>query len=293
MIRDRRILTRALALAFAAILLTSAAAWSAPRAKHVFVVSLDGAGPPYLKQSNMPNVFGFVRDGAHSYHARTTIPSVTLISHASMITGVGPEKHGVKWNSHSPEKGVVSVPTMFSEAKKSKLSTAMFSSKSKFAHFYIPGSLDCMVIPSGDPATAAEMTATHIRRFKANLYLIHFGEPDAVGHGHGWGSPEQKASLARCDEAIGVIIKAIRDARIAGESVIIVTADHGGHDKTHGGLSDRDMEIPWIAWGAGVKKGFEITNAVTTYDTAATALWLLDVPIPNEWDGKPVTSAFN
>ena len=61
MIRDRRILTRALALAFAAILLTSAAAWSAPRAKHVFVVSLDGAGPPYLKQSNMPNVFGFVR----------------------------------------------------------------------------------------------------------------------------------------------------------------------------------------------------------------------------------------
>ncbi len=24
-----------------------------------------------------------------------------------------------------------------------------------------------------------------------------------------------------------------------------------------------------------------------------TCLWLLDVPIPNEWDGKPVTSAFN
>ncbi len=293
MIRERRTLSRALALAFAAILLTSAAAWSAPRAEHVFVVSLDGGGPPYLRQSNMPNVFGFVREGAHSYHARTTIPSVTLISHASMITGVGPEKHGVTWNSHSPEKGVVKVPTMFSEAKKSKLSTAMFSGKTKFVHFYIPDSLDCLAIPSGDPATAAEMAATHIRRFKSNLYLIHLAEPDAIGHAFGWGSPEQRASFARCDEAIGVIVKAIRAAGIADKSVIIVTADHGGHDKTHGGLSDRDMEIPWIAWGASVRKGFKISSAVTTYDTAATALWLLDVPIPKEWDGKPVTSAFN
>ena len=32
--------------------------------------------------------------------------------------------------------------------------------------------------------------------------------------------------------------------------------------------------------------------AVTTYDTAATALWLLGIPIPPEFDGKPVASAF-
>ena len=41
-----------------------------------------------------------------------------------------------------------------------------------------------------------------------------------------------------------------------------------------------------------MKKNFTITVPVTTYDTAATALWLLDVPVPAEFDGKPVTSAF-
>jgi arylsulfatase A-like enzyme len=41
-----------------------------------------------------------------------------------------------------------------------------------------------------------------------------------------------------------------------------------------------------------VKKGFKITDSVTTYDTAATALWLLDVPLPAEFDGKPVATAF-
>jgi hypothetical protein len=41
-----------------------------------------------------------------------------------------------------------------------------------------------------------------------------------------------------------------------------------------------------------VKKNFEIADPVVTYDTAATALWLLDLPRANNLDGKPVTSAF-
>jgi arylsulfatase A-like enzyme len=52
------------------------------------------------------------------------------------------------------------------------------------------------------------------------------------------------------------------------------------------------MTIPWIAWGAGVKPGVEIKDPISTCDTAATALWLLDVAVPKDWDGKPVVSAF-
>jgi arylsulfatase A-like enzyme len=47
-----------------------------------------------------------------------------------------------------------------------------------------------------------------------------------------------------------------------------------------------------VAWGKGVKKAHSIIQPVTTYDTAATALWLLDVPVPEEFDGKPVMEAF-
>ena len=35
-----------------------------------------------------------------------------------------------------------------------------------------------------------------------------------------------------------------------------------------------------------------ITAAVVQYDTAATALWLLNVPLPENFWGRPVTSAF-
>jgi len=50
--------------------------------------------------------------------------------------------------------------------------------------------------------------------------------------------------------------------------------------------------IPWIAWGKNVKRGLTITRPLMTYDTAATALWLLGVPVPRAFDGKPVTCAF-
>ena len=52
------------------------------------------------------------------------------------------------------------------------------------------------------------------------------------------------------------------------------------------------MQIPWIAWGKGVKKHFEITAPMNTCDTAATARWLLGVQPLMPLDGAVVKSAF-
>ena len=85
------------------------------------------------------------------------------------------------------------------------------------------------------------------------------------------------------------------------QSVFILTADHGAHDsknregKTVGSHSDarpEDVLIPWVAWGKGVKKNYSVTAPVVQYDTAATALWLLRVPVPEHFWGRPVVSAF-
>ena len=46
-----------------------------------------------------------------------------------------------------------------------------------------------------------------------------------------------------------------------------------------------------MACGRGVRPR-ELTAPVNTMDSAATALWLLDIPRPNNWIGRPVESAF-
>jgi bisphosphoglycerate-independent phosphoglycerate mutase (AlkP superfamily) len=219
-----------------------------------------------------------------------------------MLTGVGPQVHQVLWNDYQTNKGVVGVPTIFSLAKQKGLVTAMFVGKEKFEHLILPGSVDAFVWPQpvDDARAVAKVFAEKVGALKPNLCFIHFRDPDTVGHKFGGQSAEKMRALADCDAALTIIKDAIAAASLTN-SVIILTADHGSHDiqdkngktiGTHGSGESSDVTIPWIAWGKGVKKNFSITATVVQYDTAATALWLLDVPRPENFWGRPVTSAF-
>ena len=73
---------------------------------------------------------------------------------------------------------------------------------------------------------------------------------------------------------------------------MIVTADHGGHGTDHGSDDPRDVNIPWIAWGEGVKAGALARPHLMTMDTASTVLWLLSVDAPKGWAGTPVLEAY-
>ena len=285
-----------------------------PHAQHVFVVSMDGASPAVIVQSKMPVLKQLVAEGAHTWTAKTIFPSKTLPSHVSMLTGFSPAKHAVLWNDWIPTNGLVRVPTIFSEAERAHLSTAMFVGKEKVRHLLVPGtveqfdfnrrsSIKIIKTEAGETKTNIESTvkarvvaedaAAYILKFKPNLCFVHFTDGDDIGHEHGWASKEQKQALSEVDTALGVVCQAIRDAGIAEESVLLITADHGGHEQTHGLNTNDDMTIPWVAWGKGVKKGFQIIAPVVTYDTAATALWLLDLPLAERLDGYPVATAFN
>ena len=275
----------------------------APRAQHVFIISFDQGNPDLIQKSDMPTFHQMVAQGAHTWEAYTIVPSVTLPSHTSMLTGVGVQKHQITWNDYLPEKGLVKVPTIFALAKERGLVTAMFVGKEKFKHLDQPGSLDAFVWPrpEDNAKAVAKAFAEQVSNLKPNLCFIHFRDPDTVGHEYGAESPEKMKSLADCDEALKTIKDAIGAAGLVDTSVIILTADHGSHDirnrqgktvATHGSAESDDVLIPWVAWGKGVKKDFTVTAPVVQYDTAATALWLLNVPLPEDFWGRPVTSAF-
>jgi len=273
-----------------------------PRAQQVFIISFDQGDPALIQRSAMPTFNGMAAEGARTWNAYTIVPSLTLPSHTSMLTGVGPQVHQVLWNDYQTNRGFVKVPTIFSLAKQRGLVTAMFVGKEKFEHLALPGSVDAYAWPQpqDDAKAVAKVFAEKVGTLKPNLCFIHFRDPDTAGHAHGASSPEKIQALADCDAALKTIKDAIAAAGLTN-SVILLTADHGSHDVknkegkivgTHGSAETDDVTIPWVAWGAGVKKDFTITAPVVQYDTAATALWLLDVPLPESFWGRPVTSAF-
>ena len=285
-----------------------AVAAAEPLVKHVVIVSIDGAKPEVVNQVKLPVIESLVAEGAHTWVARTIVPPKTLPSHTSMVTGVGPDKHNILWNDWMPIRGLVKVPTVFSlvKAANPESGTALFCGKVKFRHLWAKDSLDVFdlggplepgpAVAGDDSKIPAQKVAGQVTAYLEGhapaVTFVHFPDVDSAGHASGWGSDEQKEALRVCDQALGQIVRAVKASPMADSVVIIVTADHGGHDKTHGLDIPADMEIPWIAWGKGVKPGFALTQPVATFDTAATALWLLGVPVPESFDGKPVVEAF-
>lgn len=260
--------------------------------EHLLLVSIDGLRPDALQQAETPNIDSLWRDGAYTWRAQTILPNVTLPAHASMLSGVTPEKHGITWNEWRPELGFIEVPTVFSIAHKAGLSIAIFVGKPKLEHSAEPSRVDSFQNPAYATLGVAQAAARYIVDRKPNLIFVHLPDPDRAGHSYGWMSPQQLEAIERTDEAVGILLEALHRADIFDATLIIVTADHGGHGKGHGSADPRDMTIPWIAFGPQVKPGYEITSQVHIYDTAATALYALGLPVSSDWDGRALEDIF-
>jgi predicted AlkP superfamily pyrophosphatase or phosphodiesterase len=263
---------------------------------HIIVISIDGLRPDAIDRYGVSTLQRLARDGAHTYTAQTIFPSKTLPSHTSMLTGVTPELHGITWNNdRTAEVGVVTVPTVFMEAKREGFTTAAFFSKAKFRHLIVPGSLDYSQAPKGLDTWMATRTVVdainYLHYRKPNLLFVHIGEPDYAGHSVGWMSFAYGMAVKRADGAVGALLRAADATLGAGNYTVIVSADHGGNGRDHGTDDAQDLTIPWIVWGKGVSAGAQPTD-VHTADTAATVLWLLGLRGPKEWTGSAVTSAF-
>ena len=124
------------------------------------------------------------------------------------------------------------------------------------------------------------------------MLFVHLTYPDSFGHADGWMSAAYLSVIGRDDTVVGTLIDGLQAENLLQGTLIILTADHGGHDQSHGSLDPQDMTIPWIIYGPGVQEGLPLTVPILTVDTAATGAWALGLAVPADWDGRPVVEAF-
>ncbi len=70
----------------------------------VILISIDGLKPEYVLEADahglkIPNLRGFVREGAYSTGVHGVVPTVTYPSHTTLLTGASPAKHGIYANN--------------------------------------------------------------------------------------------------------------------------------------------------------------------------------------------------
>jgi len=262
----------------------------------VVLISVDGLRPDAITPSDAPVLTEMMAAGAWAASARTVIPSQTVPSHVSMLTGVDVPTHGIDWNvDRMTTYGPVRVPIAPEILRQAGCTTAGVVAKTKLRHLERPGAFDRFRVPPRTLAVKAEPVveeAGRVMRFdRPDMLFVHLADTDIAGHAFGWGSRPYRMAVRRVDAAVGRIwSKAVRQY---GESlVMLVTSDHGGSGRGHSEGREEDIHIPWVAWGSGVLPG-GFDDPVMTYDTAATLLWLLGVAVPEGWDGNPVRAAFD
>lgn len=272
------------------------------KAKHIILIGCDGFGAYALPEADMPNLKKLMETGAWSLKARSVLPSSSAVNWASMLMGAGPTLHGyTEWGSKTPEipsadttsyKLFPSIFSVIRQQRKQSITAAVYSWPG--IGYLIEKEAITKVIPTNDNEDLCLKEAVKVIQEEKPLFtFIHFDEPDHTGHEIGHRTPAYYNKLKEIDQRIGQIVNAVKTAGIADETVIMLSADHGGKDKGHGGKSLDEVEIPWVINGVGIKKGHEIKDVIVTYDTAATIAWILGLNMPQSWRGKAVLEAFD
>ena len=277
---------------------------ASPRAKHVILIGLDGWGAYSVSKAEMPNVKKLMDDGSYTLKKRSVLPSSSAVNWASMFMGAGPELHGyTEWYAKTPELPSREVnkngifPTVFSLLHES-------DPKAEIGCIYEWETIRCLVDTfalnydkhvseaESNPAAAAQYAADYIKKAHPNLLAVIIDNPDHVGHATGHDTPEYYAVLKELDKYVGQIVNAVKEAGMLDETIFIVTADHGGINKGHGGKTMEEMETAFIISGKNIKKGHEITESMMQFDVASTIAHIFKLEQPQVWIGQPVLSAF-
>jgi predicted AlkP superfamily pyrophosphatase or phosphodiesterase len=264
---------------------------------HVILVSIDGLRPDAIAKFEATTLNRLIQEGGYTLSASTIFPSKTLPSHTSMLTGQPPGIHHVSWNNKlSLNRKDLRVPTVFGVLRSKGFVTAAFFSKAKFSTLQQRDDLDYSEAPGGwwgrwSADRVVRDVEAYLAAERPNLLFVHFSDTDSAGHDAGWMSAKYGKALQAIDASVAKILAAAERTFGPDNLTMIITADHGGHDRNHGSQDPRDITIPWIAWGRATRPG-PLTGNLKTMDTASTILWLFQVPEPTDWAGNPVVEAF-
>jgi bisphosphoglycerate-independent phosphoglycerate mutase (AlkP superfamily) len=120
-----------------------------------------------------------------------------------------------------------------------------------------------------------------IEKYHPEFVYVYMPETDDKGgHDTGWMSETYLDYVSRAIDGVKKIVEVY-----GKDYTVIVTSDHGGHDRIHGTDLPEDMTIPMLFMGKDFEKGNQFDGG-SILDIAPTIATLMGVFIPREWEGK-------
>ena len=251
----------------------------------VLLILVDGMRPDSF--TDIAKAQEIVKKGASDMSATAVMPSMTLPCHMSLFHSVDPDRHGTTTNTYAPQvrpiRGLTDVLTASGKR------CAFYFDWHELRDLAKPGTLAVSSFYRGyllgfekTDAILTEEVIAELRgnNFDLDFIFLYLGAPDIAGHDHGWMSEPYMESVRTAWDRVERVLAAVPE-----DYTVIITADHGGHDRTHGTEMPEDMTIPMIFIGRDFQPGSKLENA-NIKDIAPTVAKLLDAASDRDWDGK-------
>ena len=254
--------------------------------KKVILISIDGMRPDGVQACGNPFVEELKQLGSWTMDAASVIPSVTLPCHMSIFHSVPPSRHGITTNTYIPP--VRPLPGLFEQIHHAGKTAAMFYGWEPLRDVARPMSLLtaeflwAYALPHTD-GLLTDRALRSIRELKQDFVFLYMVETDEKGgHDHGWMTPEYLEYVSCGIDNIKRVLQEVGE-----DYTVIVTADHGGHDRAHGTELPEDMTIPMFFIGPDFRPGQEL-HGLSLLNLAPTIADLMGVPRAREWEGTSV-----
>jgi arylsulfatase A-like enzyme len=137
-----------------------------------------------------------------------------------------------------------------------------------------------------DGETDFELRSPDVARLRSGEIRLGDEEKDLVRSLY-------RAEVRAVDAAVGMVLDALDETGLGKNTLVVLTADHGEEFWEHGGvehghtLYDELLLVPFIVrWPGRLPDSTRVDDLVRLVDVVPTILHVLDLPIPDELNGR-------
>lgn len=226
--------------------------------RKVLLIGIDGTRSDAFQQANTPNIDGLLANATYTYDAWHTCITWSGPSWSSILTGVNWNKHGVTDNNFTGSQ-FATYPPIATLAKQIKpgIKASIVAEWDPLIDDITSASWDRAIkVPDGETFPTADSAVAQLQDTGIDFLFAYFDHVDLTGHTTTFSpsNPLYIKAIQQVDTAVGSILTALHNRpNYANEDwLVMVITDHGGTSFFHGGNSNEERHIWWIASGSAV-----------------------------------------
>ena len=211
--------------------------------RKVLIIGVDGFRSEAMQQSITPFLHQLSQSSTVFFNDCHSVEDHTISgpNWSSLLTGVHWCKHQVTNNSFTDNQ-LSDFPSFFhyienADSSINTTSIVNWTPINEFLTFEKADHFPQNSLSDAEVYQLAEETLINQNAVSSDVLFLHFDDPDAAGHGHGFSSSvtEYAQVLTQTDNYVQQLFSIIETKRNNGEDwIVFIVSDHGGDGTSHG-----------------------------------------------------------